>query len=68
VKRINGAGCLATLGIIGFALVLALGFSASLGFGASWVLGYFGVKVPWYVCSVAIFILGAIFKAGGSKS
>lgn len=50
-----------------FCLALALGFSALLGYGASWVLSYFGVKVPWYVCSVGIFILGAIFGKGASK-
>jgi hypothetical protein len=53
--------------IVGLCVALALGFSAALGYGASWVLSYFGVKVLWYVCSVGIFILGAIFGKGASK-
>lgn len=57
------AGCLMFL----FILALGFGFSAILGIAAAWVLTYFGAHVPWYVCSVAIFILGAVFRGGSSK-
>jgi len=49
-------------------LAFAAAISAGLGFGASWVLSYFGVAVPWYVCSVALFILGSIFGSGARAS
>lgn len=45
-------------------LLLAAGFSAVLGTGTAWVLGCFGVHVAWYVCSVALFILGSVLRAG----
>lgn len=41
-------------------LALAAAISALLGCASAWVLGHFGVHVAWYVCSVAIFILGSI--------
>lgn len=39
-------------------------FSYGLGLASAWVLGYFGVHVPWYVCSVAIMIVGFVFNGG----
>lgn len=45
-------------------MMVLTAFSALLGLAAAWVPGHFGVHVAWYVCSVGIFILGSIFKAG----
>jgi hypothetical protein len=57
---------------IGFLFLAVVVFYAVLGAVAcgmlsSRVLSYFSVHVPWYVCSVAMFILGGIFGAGRSK-
>lgn len=54
-----------TLGIVQAFLVLVafgLAIGALMGVAAAWVLSYFGVIVPWYVCWVGIIILGSIFK------
>jgi len=58
---------LALVGVLVFSIALSFCLSALLGVGASWVLAHFGVHVAWYVCSVAIFIIGSIFRAGGSS-
>jgi len=63
IAMAGGAGCLFVL--LFFALAAAI--SAGLGWLAAWVLSYFGVHVPWYVCSVGIFILSAIFGRNGSS-
>ena len=55
-----GAGCAAAVLLV----ALAGAFSALIGLAAHWVLSHFGVIVPWYVCSVALFILGSLFRAG----
>lgn len=50
---------------VGLLLLAAwLGVTALLGIGAAWVLSYFGLVVPWYVCAVALFILSSIFRFG----
>ncbi len=61
-KLAVGGGCLGAIFLVALAVGLGAGFSCLLGWAASWVLGYFGVKVPWFVCSVAVFILGSIFS------
>jgi hypothetical protein len=58
---------LAIIVIVVLCVALACAMGAGMGYGASWVLSYFGVKVPWYVCWVAIMILGAVFGKGASK-
>jgi hypothetical protein len=62
-----GGGCLGAALLLCLALGAAVGFSCLMGWAASWVLSYFGVHVPWYVCSVAIFIIGTIFPSGSSE-
>lgn len=49
------AGCFA-------ALLVILAFGAIGGIAASWVLSYFGVHVPWYVCWVGLALLGGTFR------
>lgn len=51
-------------GILAFLAIFGA-VSAGMGWAASWVLSAFGVHVAWYVCSVGIFLLGAIFGRGG---
>ena len=50
------------VGIVVLALSLSFGISAAIGYGVSWVLAHFGVNVAWYVCSVAIFLVGVIVR------
>jgi hypothetical protein len=50
------SGCL----VIVFVLALAVGILGALGWVLSWVLGFFGLVVPWYVCAVIWFLLGAV--------
>jgi hypothetical protein len=59
--------------IVGLVLVLVVlavscAVSAGMGWLASWVLGNFGVRVSWFVCSVAIFVLGFILRNARSES
>lgn len=67
-REVAGAGAAAGVGcfMVIFFLALSIGISCAMGWAASWVLGYFGIHVPWYVCSVAMFLLGAILRRGGS--
>jgi hypothetical protein len=37
-----------------------------LGTASSWVLNFFGVHVPWYVCAVGCLIISALV-GGRSK-
>jgi hypothetical protein len=61
------SGCLQAFALLTVALVVGVAFSCIIGWLASWVLGYFGIHVPWYVCSVGAFVLGCIFRGGRSS-
>lgn len=60
----GSVGC----GLVLFFFAVWFAISAGLGWLAAWVLSYFGVHVPWYVCSVALFIIGTLFGKFNVKS
>jgi hypothetical protein len=66
-KAAAGLGCFALVGLFTGLMALSVSFSCLLGYAASWVLSHFGVKVAWYVCSVAIWLLMVIFRQRGSS-
>lgn len=65
MKQEIAAGASGCLFIIFFCMGW-FAFIAGSGLLAAWVLGYFGVHVPWFVCSVALFLISA-FVRGVSK-
>ena len=50
-------------------LILAAGVCALYGVAVSWLLGFFGLAVPWYACAVGWFVLANIARMlrGGGK-
>jgi hypothetical protein len=55
-------------GLIVFCLALALGMNALLAYGAQFVLAAFGLHVSFWVCFVAILVIGTLFNSASRSS
>lgn len=56
-----------TLGAVFVGLGLAFVLFSPVGLFTSWLLEQAGYDVPWYVCTLMIVVLRAIFSSGSSK-
>lgn len=66
MSRDSGQNAVLAVGGCFGILLFCIAFGALGGIAASWVLSYFGVFVPWYVCWVAnTLIMGFLSQLRG---
>ncbi len=58
---------LAIVGLVALVIAIVLGVNALMAWGAQYVLAAFNIHVSFWVCFVAVLVLGGLLSRGGSS-